>query len=295
VAVVMVVLVAVLTAAVLVFEFELRRRRGAPLDTERAERWFVRHAPRPLARVLRAADRRVAGGAATAAVFVVLFVASLAVGWIFDGIDDRGGIARWDRSAAVWGAEHATDSSVRILDGLTQLGATGWLLGAMVVVGVVESRRHRRWAELGYLLLVGAGVSLLNSGLKLLVGRERPDIARLASFGGSSFPSGHAAAAAACWAAIAFVVVRRARRRRARALAAATAATITAAVATSRVLLGVHWLSDVVAGVVTGWAWFVLVTLLFGGRILRFGEPAERIGRTRGEPSPDGAAAVGPV
>jgi len=48
-------------------------------------------------------------------------------------------------------------------------------------------------------------------------------------------------------------------------------------VASSRVLLGVHWLTDVIAGAIFGWTWFVLVTVLFGGRILRFGEPAERV------------------
>jgi membrane-associated phospholipid phosphatase len=48
-------------------------------------------------------------------------------------------------------------------------------------------------------------------------------------------------------------------------------------VATTRVLLGVHWLTDVIAGAIVGWMWFVLVTVLFGGRILKFGEPAERI------------------
>lgn len=292
---IVVVLVAAAVAAILVFEVGLRRRRATPLDTERAERWFVRHAPRRLVPVLRAADRRVAGGAATVAVFAVLFTASLSVGWIFDGIDDHEGLARWDRSVAQWGADHATDASVRVLDAVTQLGASAWLVATMALVGLVESRRHRRWDELGYLVMVGVGVSLLNNGLKLLVDRDRPDIDRLSSFGGSSFPSGHAAAAAACWSAMAFVVVRRSRRRRPRALAAAAAATITVAVAASRVLLGVHWLSDVVAGAVTGWAWFALVTLLFGGRIMRFGEPAERVGGEHEVPAAADAPAVAPV
>jgi undecaprenyl-diphosphatase len=51
---------------------------------------------------------------------------------------------------------------------------------------------------------------------------------------------------------------------------------ITFAVAASRALLGVHWLTDVVAGVAVGWGWFLLVALVFGGRIQRLGEPVER-------------------
>src|SRR5262249_39242541 len=93
-------------------------------------------------------------------------------------------------------------------------------------------------------------------------------------------------AAAACWAAIALVVARKWPRPRRRA-AAAVVLVITLAVASSRVLLGVHWLTDVIAGAIFGWTWFVLVTVLFGGRILRFGEPAERIAEQQLTPAPE--------
>jgi undecaprenyl-diphosphatase len=51
------------------------------------------------------------------------------------------------------------------------------------------------------------------------------------------------------------------------------------AVAASRVLLAVHWTTDVIAGIALGWAWFALCAVAFGGRLLRFGATAERVQR----------------
>jgi hypothetical protein len=50
----------------------------------------------------------------------------------------------------------------------------------------------------------------------------------------------------------------------------AGSAAIAVLIAGTRVLLGVHWLTDVVAGLVLGWAWFAVCSFAFGGRSLRF-------------------------
>ena len=50
-------------------------------------------------------------------------------------------------------------------------------------------------------------------------------------------------------------------------------------VAGSRVLLGVHWLSDVIAGLALGCAWFSICAIAFGGRLLEFGSTAEEVAR----------------
>jgi membrane-associated phospholipid phosphatase len=268
-----------------------RHRRAQPLDTERQEVWLIAQAPPRLRGALRYADRRVVGGVAMAVGLSTVFAVALFLGWMLDTIDAEGGFARWDQAAAQWGADHATPTSTRVLEIVTELGATGRLLLVMAVAAVIAYLRRRSTREAVYLAAVGVGVLLLNNGLKLAVGRERPDLHQLAGHSGSSFPSGHTAAAAACWAALALVVARR-RSRRDRALFAAGAATITAGVAASRVLLGVHWLTDVIAGAVTGWGWFLFVTFVFGGRLLRFGEPVERA--ARGNP-PAGVAHRSPL
>ena len=66
--------------------------------------------------------------------------------------------------------------------------------------------------------------------------------------------------------------------RRVRVLAAAAAVVVAVCVAGTRVALGVHWLTDVMAGLVVGWTWFFLVSLAFGGRLLRPGVPPGQVG-----------------
>ena len=251
------------------------RPAARPLDTEREERWLVAHAPARLRPVLHHVDRRVAGGVMVGAAFVVLLVAGALVGWLLDSIDEGRGFARWDRSAAAYGARHATPETTTVLKAITQFGATPVLVVVALAVGAL-AWRTRGGGPLLYLAVVLIGVVALNNGFKLLVDRERPDVRRLVQASGSSFPSGHSAAAAACWAAIALVALRRASRR-GRAIGAAAAGVIAVAVATSRVLLGVHWLTDVMAGLLVGWGWFALATLAFGGRLLRLGAPVRRV------------------
>jgi undecaprenyl-diphosphatase len=98
---------------------------------------------------------------------------------------------------------------------------------------------------------------------------------------GPSFPSGHSSTAAAFYAALALLMARR-RDARARAALAAAAAVIAVAVACSRVMLDLHWVSDVIAGLALGWGWFAACAIAFGGRLLRFGEPVEHLAATKG-------------
>ena len=182
-----------------------------------------------------------------------------------------------DESAAEWGFRHASDLSDDGLHLVTTLGETWFVIVAAIVLVVVERRRGPwRWVTL-YLAVVIVGQNALTRTIKELADRVRPDLNPIAETLGPSFPSGHAAAAAAFYAAAA-LVLGRGRTRLTRALLAGGAVGITVAVAGSRVLLDVHWLSDVIAGVALGWAWFAVCSIAFGGRILRFGAAAERAG-----------------
>jgi membrane-associated phospholipid phosphatase len=182
-----------------------------------------------------------------------------------------------DQSVAAWGFERASDVSDAGLEAITTLGETWFVILAAIVVALAD-RLHAptRWV-VAYLALVILGQNILTRTIKELADRVRPDLNPIADTLGPSFPSGHSATAAAFYAAAA-LVLGRGRPRRTRAMLAGGAVGIAVAVAGSRVLLDVHWLSDVIAGVALGWGWFAACSLAFGGRVLRFGAAAERAG-----------------
>jgi len=277
----LIVLASALIAALAAFALSVSRRIELDLIDPKVEeralvRTFWRH-PR-FRRFLRERfNRKSAGGFLLTVGFLLVFAVALVLGALLDMIDSNEGLARLDKSIAEWGSRNASSNTVDVLRWVTQLGSTMVVFVALVVVGIYDYFRHRNRDVLLFLAAVGLGEWMLNNGLKMIISRERPDIFRLVSASGSSFPSGHSAAAAAGAAAIALVLGRD-RHRRTRAVLAASAALVAVAVATSRALLGVHWLTDVVAGVAVGWGWFLLVAVLFGGRLQRLGDPVVRAG-----------------
>ncbi len=180
-----------------------------------------------------------------------------------------------DASVAQWGADHAGPVSERLLGWITHLGDTEVVIALAVILAVVEYlRRPSRWI-VPFLLIVILGQNILTNGIKELLDRVRPDLNPIAETLGPSFPSGHSATAAAFYAAAA-LLLGRGRPPRTRAFLAGSAVAIAVAVACTRVLLDFHWLSDVIAGLALGWAWFAVCAIAFGGRILRFGVAAEK-------------------
>jgi membrane-associated phospholipid phosphatase len=180
-----------------------------------------------------------------------------------------------DASVAQWGADHAGPASERGLSWITHLGDTFLVVALAIVLAVVEYiHRPSRWIA-PFLLVVILGQNALTNGIKELLDRVRPTLNPIAETLGPSFPSGHSATAAAFYAA-AGLVIGRGRAPLTRALLAGSAVAIAVAVACTRVLLDFHWLSDVIAGLALGWAWFAVCSIAFGGRMLKFGAAAEK-------------------
>jgi undecaprenyl-diphosphatase len=186
-----------------------------------------------------------------------------------------------DAGAARWAHLHTGEATHRVLEAVTNLASTRGVIVIAVVVGVVEWLRvPNRWIPV-FLLAVILGDSLVTNTVKGVVDRSRPTIDPHAVTLGPSFPSGHSSTAAALFAALALLAGRK-RSPGVRAILVGVAVGLAVAVACSRVLLDLHWVSDVVAGLTLGWAWFALCAIAFGGWALRLGAVVEQASLPRG-------------
>ena len=263
-----VVVAVALVAAVAAFAASMSRHHHDPLDTVGAERALRRQIwrhPRVLRFVRQRLDRTSAGGLLLTVAFGIVFVIAAGLGLLVDLVDENARVASIDASVSEWGSRNASSDAATVLKAVTQLGSTVVVFVVLVVVAAIDYRRRKSRSVFAFLAIVLGGELILNNALKVIVGRDRPSVLRLVGASGLSFPSGHTAAAAAGWSAAALVLSRD-RARPVRALAASIAVLVAAAVGTSRALLGVHWVTDVVGGLLLGWGWFFLVAVSFGGR-----------------------------
>nr|WP_281493827.1 phosphatase PAP2 family protein [Ancylobacter koreensis] len=159
---------------------------------------------------------------------------------------------------------------------VTALGSTTVLmLITLAVAGFLVVDRKRAAAL--FVLAATASGGALSYLLKLGFERPRPDlVAHLVDVSTLSFPSGHAMGAAVTYLTLGALIVRTESGRRIKAYVLGVAVTLTLAIGMSRIYLGVHWPTDVIAGWCLGaaWAlmcWLVALALQRRGRI----EPAE--------------------
>ena len=159
-----------------------------------------------------------------------------------------------------------------MIKAVTWLGSGGVLWTLTTAAAVVLAIR-RRWRLAVYLLVAGAGALVLDPVLKALVGRLRPVVAHPVAYGnGDSFPSGHALGSIVCYGALFLVFLPVARGPGRRALAA-VAGTLIAAIGVSRLLLGVHYVSDVLGAWALGITWLGVTAFAFELSRQAAGEP----------------------
>jgi membrane-associated phospholipid phosphatase len=236
----------------------------------------VRQHPRLAAAVSARLDPTSLAGLALTTASAIVLLGAVGFGLLLFMVRTNAGFARFDLGATQFAARHATPLSTTVLRALTQFGGAVVLVPIAVLVCIVAVRRLRTPAVTAFLILTVGGQFGIVDLIKSIVARARPHLDRLTGFSGPSFPSGHAAAAAASFAAFA-LLAGIGRSPRAQTIYAALAVALATGIACTRVFLGVHWLTDVLAGLAIGWAWFAICSIAFGGQLLRFGAPAERL------------------
>lgn len=186
-------------------------------------------------------------------------------GWMVEDLTE--GDTQVDERFADWLHAHATPALTTFFESVTRLGNLPTLI-VVVAVAAVVLWRQRRIADLQLLLLASIGAEVITVGLKLGFQRERPLFADpLASESTFSFPSGHASVSLAVYGTLGFIVARHLHDRRAQLAVLIAAALLILLIGFSRLYLGVHFLSDVIAGFSLGIAWVSLCIVLLHLRL----------------------------
>lgn len=164
-------------------------------------------------------------------------------------------LASLDREVAEWVAASMPAWAESLARPPSWLGGWIGITAIGVVLGVVLLR-ERAWVDVGFLLATFAGSAIAVALLKAWFERPRPDLGSAVDLPSSaSFPSGHATAGVASLGAAAVLVSERLPSRRARSWLWAIVVGAGLAIGLSRIVLNVHYVTDVVAGWCLGLAW----------------------------------------
>ena len=187
-------------------------------------------------------------GAALASAGTLVFVA-------LAGRVRSGTTQAFDEAVLGWMAAHRIWWLERSLVEITALG-TGLVVMAIVAVAALFLYlTEHRYSSFLLLLATGGGI-ILNSILKLSYDRPRPQVFEwVTNVSSSSFPSGHAMSAAIVYSTVAYLAARLQKQRWARVLTMFISFLVIILICASRLYLGVHYPSDVIAGVIIGLAW----------------------------------------
>jgi membrane protein DedA with SNARE-associated domain len=191
--------------------------------------------------------------------------------WLFGGVTEdllnNDPLVQFDETVAAILHERATPTLTAFFLVVTALGSLEFLglLGLVVTAIFVV---QRRWLDLGTWLAALAGGVVLNQLLKTLFARPRPFFEHpLVLETSYSFPSGHATMSLIFYGMLAYFAVRALRTWRARTAVVFGAALLVLLIGFSRMYLGVHYFSDVIAGFASGGVW--LSALITGSETIR--------------------------
>jgi undecaprenyl-diphosphatase len=239
-----------------------RRRAGepvaaSPVDADRQQESPVKPIAYP--RIAGAGLKLLRAELAAAAALLVAAVGVLSFIAIADEIDDaRVFDAAVLQALRVGGDPRAPVGPAWLAEAAAQLTSFGdtWVLVVVTLIAVGFLLMQRKAGQALLLTASVVGGTLLSEGLKDVFARERPAaVYRLAEVHSESFPSGHAMMSAVAYLTLGALIARVLTRRRLRAYVLGVAFALAGMVGLTRIYLGVHWTTDVMAGWALGSAW----------------------------------------
>jgi membrane-associated phospholipid phosphatase len=163
-----------------------------------------------------------------------------------------------DQGIATWFHERLTPAFVSVLHALTEFGSGEWI-GIVLFALVLFFVWKRWWPSLVTLVVAVPGGMLLNEWMKVLVHRQRPFVdGPFVDWSGYSFASGHTMGATLLYGQLLLFVLPVLKARRSRLLCIFGAVSVVLLVGFSRIALGAHFLSDVLAAIFFGTVWLML-------------------------------------
>jgi len=146
---------------------------------------------------------------------------------------------------------------------LTALGSVS-VLTLLCVVTVLLLLMHRDMLAAWQLTIAACGGGIISTMLKRVLERARPaEVEKLVEVSSFSYPSGHSLASASVYLTLAIVTARHLDQKAARVFVFTTALLLMVGIGFSRAYLGVHFPSDIAAGLMLGSGWSLLVSSLF--------------------------------
>jgi len=167
-----------------------------------------------------------------------------------------------DQGIATWFHDRLTPAFASVLHKLTEFGSSEWI-GIVVFALVLFFVWKRWWPSLVTLLVAVPCGMLLNEWLKLVVHRGRPFVeGAFVDWSGYSFASGHTMGATLLYGQLLLFVLPLVKGRHLRLLCIFSAVSLVLLVGFTRIALGAHFLTDVLAAIFFGIIWLMLCTLL---------------------------------
>jgi undecaprenyl-diphosphatase len=175
-------------------------------------------------------------------------------------------LAGADHQIAGWFHAHLSHAFVNILRVLSEPGAAEWI-GVVLFMAVILLVWKRAWPALATMIVAVPGGMLLNELLKLAVHRHRPFLdGWFVDWSGYSFASGHTIGATLLYGQLLLFVLPLLKSKRRQKFAILFVAMLVMLVGFSRIALGAHYLTDVIAAIFLGSVWLMICALLLRPR-----------------------------